>query len=50
MRMATSMTFLLQTLFVTMPVRCFPNGMPEYIDLPRPRFYSGVAIASYKKS
>ena len=45
MRMAASMTFLLQTLFVTMSVRCFLNGMPEYIDSPWPRFYSGIAIA-----
>lgn len=43
--MAASMTFLLQTLFVTMSVRCFLNGMPEYIDSPWPRFYSGIAIA-----
>ena len=42
--MAASMTFLLQTLFVTMSVRCFLNGMPEYIDSPWPRFYSGIAI------
>lgn len=45
MRMAASMTCLLQTLFVTMSVRCFLNGMPEYIDSPWPRFYSGIAIA-----
>ena len=45
MQMAASMTFLLQTLFVTMSVRCFLNGMPEYIDSPWPRFYSGIAIA-----
>lgn len=43
--MAASMTFLLQTLFVTMSVGCFLNGMPEYIDSPWPRFYSGIAIA-----
>lgn len=43
--MAASMTFLLQTLFVTMSVRCFLYGMPEYIDSPWPRFYSGIAIA-----
>lgn len=45
MRMAALMTFLLQTLFVTMSVRCFLNGMPEYIDSPWPGFYSGIAIA-----